>query len=61
MPAQTAQRTELESKVNEYLEYLEVEKGSSPLTVRNYKHYLNRLVSWLRNEGIRLNLVDINP
>jgi site-specific recombinase XerD len=53
--------SEIENKVNEFLEYLEVEKGSSPLTIRNYKHYLNRLATWLKKEGIRLKLDDVNP
>lgn len=56
-----AKLSEIENKTNEYLEYLEVERGSSPLTIRNYKHYLNRFIAWLTNSGIRLNLVDINP
>lgn len=56
-----ARLSEIAAKVEEFLEYLEVEKGSSPLTIRNYKHYLNRFISWLEKEGIRLNLVDINP
>jgi len=56
-----AKSSELERKVNEFLEYLEVEKGSSPLTIRNYKHYLSRFISWLEKEGIRLSLEDINP
>lgn len=43
------------------MEYLEVERGSSPLTIRNYKHYLSRLTGWLGQEGIRLRLVDVNP
>jgi site-specific recombinase XerD len=60
MPAQK-KSSEIEGKISEFLEYLEVEKGSSPLTIRNYKHYLNRFVSWLKKEGIRLKLNDINP
>jgi len=53
--------SEIAKKINEYLEYLEVERGSSPLTIRNYKHYLMRFVGWLESRGIRLNLIDINP
>jgi len=53
--------SELEKKIDGFLEYLEVEKGSSPLTIRNYKHYLLRFSNWLRREGIRMNLSDINP
>lgn len=59
-PAQT-QSSEIGNKIIEFLEYLEVEKGSSPLTIRNYKHYLNRFLDWLIKEGIRLELRDINP
>jgi len=53
--------SEIAQKVGEFLEYLEVEKGSSPLTIRNYKHYLHSFISWLIKEGIRLELRDINP
>lgn len=61
MPAQPARLTELEKKVFEFLEHLEIEKGYSPLTLRNYTHYLNRFVNWLKKEGIRMQLADINP
>ena len=53
--------SEIGRKIEQFLEYLEVEKGSSPLTIRNYKHYLLRFLNWLKNEGIRLTLKDINP
>ncbi|MCL5095449.1 MAG: tyrosine-type recombinase/integrase [Patescibacteria group bacterium] len=33
--------------INRYLEYLEIEKDCSPLTVRNYKLYLDRFDGWL--------------
>lgn len=32
--------------IDEYLEYLEIEKGVSSLTVRNYRHYLSRFLFW---------------
>ena len=35
-----------------FLEHLEVERNVSPLTVRNYRHYLNHLVEWLERQGI---------
>jgi site-specific recombinase XerD len=54
------QRSEIEKKILEYLEYLEVEKGSSPLTIRNYKHYLKRFVLWLKKANIKPNLQVIN-
>ena len=45
--------SQIKRKVDEFLEYLEVEKGSSPLTIRNYRHYLYRLINWLEKENIR--------
>jgi len=53
--------SEINLKINDFLEYLEVEKGASPLTIRNYRHYLMRFVKWLSDEGVRLKLQDINP
>jgi len=63
MPAALSSKdnSEISVKVKEYLEYLEVERGSSPLTIRNYKHYLMRFTKWLEKEGIRMKLEDINP
>jgi len=56
-----AKSSEIERKVNNFLEYLEIERGSSPLTLRNYRHYLSRFVNWLKREKISLKLGDINP
>lgn len=53
-------QSEIGRKVNDFLEYLQVEKGSSPLTIRNYKHYLSRFILWMDSQGIRENLKDIN-
>jgi len=53
-------QTELGRKVNDFLEYLQVERGSSPLTIRNYKHYLSRFLLWMESQGIREDLKDIN-
>ncbi|MFH0749563.1 MAG: tyrosine-type recombinase/integrase [Candidatus Gottesmanbacteria bacterium] len=33
--------------INEFLEYLEIERNVSPLTIRNYGHYLNRFIDYL--------------
>lgn len=52
--------TELSAKIQEFLDYLQIERGSSPLTIRNYRHYLNRFCRWLKNKGIRQTLKDIN-
>ncbi|MCX6806589.1 MAG: tyrosine-type recombinase/integrase [Candidatus Berkelbacteria bacterium] len=37
--------------VMEYLEHLEIEKNSSILTLRNYRHYLNRFSNWLKGHS----------
>lgn len=34
----------------QFLEYLEIEKGRSPKTVENYDHYLGRFLGWLAKE-----------
>ena len=52
--------SEISAKAGAFLEYLEVERGASPLTIRNYKHYLSRFCAWMAKENIRQDLVDIN-
>lgn len=32
--------------IDEFLEYLEIEKNCSPLTIRDYRHYLSRFLNW---------------
>jgi site-specific recombinase XerD len=54
-------QSEIAKKVNQFLEYLQVERGCSPLTIRNYKHYLSRFIHWMDFQHIREDLVDINP
>jgi len=53
--------SELLSKISAFLEYLEVEKGSSSLTIRNYRHYLTRFLLWLEKQGIKPTLQSIKP
>lgn len=63
MPAQSVQpqpKSPILKKIDDFLSYLEVEKGSSPLTVRNYRHYLRRFAKWMKDRGIRQELEDIN-
>ena len=60
MPAPISNSTEIGKKAEEFLEYLQVERGSSPLTIRNYRHYLSRFNNWLESQNIRQNLKDIN-
>lgn len=44
-------KTELSQKIDEFLDYLSVERGSSPLTIRNYRHYLERFLYWTDESG----------
>ena len=36
--------------LREFLEYLEVERGRSKLTIRNYEFYLTRFLAWLKGK-----------
>lgn len=47
------QKTEIEKLVGDFLEYCEIEKGHSALTIENYHHYLKRFTDWSKNEGTR--------
>lgn len=42
--------TELDKQIRGFLEYLEVERNCSPLTIRNYRHYLRAYSSWVFDE-----------
>ena len=35
---------------NDFLQYIEIERGRSLLTVRNYRHYLDRFITFLQKE-----------
>ncbi len=41
--------SKLSSHLRTFLEYLEVEKGRSALTVRNYEFYLKRFIEWAKD------------
>jgi len=54
----------LDLLITEFLEYLEIQKGCSPLSIRQYRHYLKRFYNWLienspttRPDEINLNLI----
>jgi site-specific recombinase XerD len=49
MPTAT---TQLLSKVDDFLDYLSLDKGSSPLTLRNYRHYLSRFAEFTHTTSI---------
>jgi len=44
----------------QFLEYLEIEKGCSPLTIRAYRHYLKRFYNWLSENYPTIKPEDIN-
>lgn len=43
----------LDDLIQDFLEYCEIEKGHSELTVRNYEHYLNRFLEFLQKDYSR--------
>jgi site-specific recombinase XerD len=51
---------ELEPLIDDFLEYLEIEKGHSPLTIREYRHYLNRFLDWINKNTTATKPEDIS-
>jgi len=51
---------DLKPLTSDFLEYLVVEKACSPLTVRQYKHYLGRFYSWAKENYSTVAPKDIN-
>ena len=47
---------DLETLINEFLEYCEIERGHNELTIRNYEHYLTRFLEFTRNEKRKENV-----
>ena len=56
------QQSDLNSLVNDFLEYLEVEKSLSSLTIRDYRLYLKRFIDWMKDNQIPLfpQNIDLN-
>jgi site-specific recombinase XerD len=50
----------LELLIAEFLEYLEIQKGCSPLTIRDYRRYLERFHDWLAKNSPATKPEDIN-
>ena len=50
----------LQKQISKFLQHLEIEKGASPLTLRNYRHYLKRFLEWMGDQNIRQSPTDIN-
>ena len=60
MSAQHSKTSELARKINDFLEYLEVERGASPLTLRNYNLYLRRFLEFMDEKGLADDLSNLN-
>ena len=49
----------LQACIDEYLEYLTIERQVSPFTIRNYKFYLLKFAAWLNKYYPDKDLVDV--
>ncbi len=45
--------------IDEFLEYLEIEKNCSKLTIRDYRHYLEIFVNWFSSTGKSIKDLDL--
>jgi len=55
-----ANQKNLKELVLSFLEYLEIEKNRSPLTIRNYHQYLGRLIAFLENKNPSPTLLELD-
>jgi len=46
--------------MNDYFDYLVVEKQAATLTVRNYRHYLDRFEDWIKLGHDKFDVEDLN-
>lgn len=52
--------TSLPELVNDFLEYLEIEKNCSKLTIRDYRHYLEVFVEWCGSTQPHKTIADLD-
>jgi len=43
----------MNSKIREFLEYIELERGHSQLTIRNYASYLDKFAAFAEEKGVK--------
>lgn len=55
------QSFELEVLLEEYLEYLTIERQVSPYTVRNYRLYLVTFAKWMKSHYPTITITEITP
>ena len=59
-PVEQGSAAPLDQLISDFLEYLEIQKGCSPLTVREYRHYLRRFRDWLTESSARTRPEEIS-
>lgn len=52
--------SQFDQYLQDFLDYLEIEKNRSLRTIRNYKFYLERFRNWLSEEGLEIDLNSIS-
>ncbi len=58
LPTKSEER--LTGYIEDFLEYLEIERNCSVLTRRNYRHYLNRFLEWSRDYDKKFKVEDLD-
>ncbi len=52
--------TPITTHINHFLEYMEIEKGCSKLTIRDYRHYLEVFAQWYTQQQLSLQKLDLS-
>lgn len=60
MSSQSGNNDSIQLFLNEFLEYLEIERLLSPLTIVDYRHYLTQFHDWLINNTVSRSPEDIS-
>lgn len=59
MAAAQPKSTPLSPLINDFIEHMEIEKNASPLTLRNYRHYLRRFNKWFGTQKHMRDIFDL--
>ena len=51
---------QLKQQIEEFIEYLEIERNCSKLTQRNYRHYLLRFLDWVREKQPKFKIEELS-
>jgi site-specific recombinase XerD len=51
---------DIKALASDFLDYLLIERSLSQLTIRDYRHYLDRFISWLESNFLSLKAEDID-